>query len=222
MTEPCPGACNTAWRTIPPGDPGRPEPVPGEPVWCPRDQARIRRQFAELDILGALRAFIGDGHREQAASPSRGNGHPPSPSPAMDDVDELTRWAFSWKDAYLDLHPSWKAAQTYAGNLAEARTETIAWLCERMDGLLEAPFAADFGREVTWWHRSLTTVTKAGTGRHRKLAPCPWCGLRTLYETDGDDYLACCNPGPPACRARLTKDEYTGWAQQAARAVQPA
>lgn len=206
----CPGSCNAAWRATSQG-----EPVPGDPAWCRPCQARIRRQFAELDYAAALYAMQADGHRELGGEPSRRNGHSPSPSPAMDTVEELTRFLLSWEDAYHDYRGLPSAIRH--GYLADVRSEVIAWLWERMDGLLAAPFAVDFGREVLDWHRGLLTMGKLGTGRHWKPAPCPWCGLRTLYKTDGDDHVACWNPGPPACRCRLSMDDYHALVDHAAR-----
>ena len=207
MTEPCPGACNAIGET---------DPVMGEPVWCRPDQARIRRQYCELDYAAALYITGADGYREPGTELGRSNGHAPSPSPAMDTIDELTRWVLSWHDAYRDLHPHWKTAEIRHGYLAAVRTEIIAWTAERMDGMLAAPFAADFGFEVSAWHRRLLAMGKTGTGRRHMPLPCPWCGAITLFRADGDDHVACANPGPPRCRCRLTMDDYHALVKHAA------
>ena len=184
----CPGACNAAHRAT-----GQGEPIPGEPVWCRPDQARIRRQLAELDDIAALVAMTADGHREQGTEPSRGNGHAPSPSPSADDINLLWHTLADWEDAYRDLK-NWPSPPR-RGILATQLTTTIAWQLNHLDGMLAAPFAADYGTEIAQWHRRLSAAGKLGSGRRRGLVECPHCKLRMLYRAEGDDHWACASCG---------------------------
>lgn len=209
----CPGVCNATWRRIPEDQRGEPEP--GAPVWCAMDTARIRRLLAELDDLAALLEYQADGHQERATSPSRGNGHTTSPSPSADDLDELLRMLLAWEDAYRDHH-GWPSPPR-RGTLAPAITSTTAWLTSHLTGILESPFAGDFGREIGQWHRELVGKTKAGSGRHRKPVPCPRCGLKLLTWAEGDDHVVC-----GGCNRHMTMDEYQAEVTTATRQLEQA
>jgi hypothetical protein len=195
----CPGTCNAAWRNTDPRQRG--DPIPGEPVWCPPCTARIRHQLTELDDLAALLNATADGHREQAHSPIQTARHAPSPSAAADTLDELTTTLQAWEDAYRELK-GWPSPPR-RGYLASITTAVTAWLTSHLTGILDTPFAAEFGHEIRQWHKHLTDQTKAGTGIHSKPVPCPRCGLRLLVYTDGTDYVHCAG-----CNRHLTLDEY--------------
>jgi hypothetical protein len=203
--QPCPGACNATWRVR--GSPETESYRLGEPVWCHPCAARTRRQFAELDYLAALRDFQTNGYREQGRDPAAGNGHPPSPSPAADDLTELRSLLYESEDQYRALK-GWEGPAIRHGHLATATTEIIVWLWAHFDGVMASALAEPFGLEVQRLHRQLAAKTRAGTGRRRGAIPCPWCDWMTLTLDDGADYWACGNPGPPPCRCRLDKREY--------------
>jgi hypothetical protein len=198
----CPGACNAAWRAT-----GEGEPRPGNPVWCPADAARINAKLAQLDDLAAEYEYQVTGFHEQARSPHRG-GNAPSPSQAADDLDELDRMLTGWEDAYRDWHNirhperPW-LTRPYRGVLATLRHGTVCWLSTNLAGILASDLAADFGAEVSLWHREFTAKTRAGTGRRLGVVPCPQCGLRLLAWADGYDGLVCGN-----CGRHVTRDEY--------------
>jgi hypothetical protein len=209
----CPGPCNTAWRNADPRQRG--EPVSGEPVWCPPCAARIRHNLAELDDLAALLNATADGQREQPGTPIRAASHAPSPSQAADTLDELTSILTGWENTYRDLR-QWPSPPR-RGYLASVTTATVAWLGAHLSGILEAPFAADFGLEIRQWHKQLADTTKAGTGVHRKPVPCPRCGLRLLVYADGTDYVHCAG-----CNRHMTLDEYHEELAAAARDLEHA
>jgi len=179
------------------------------------DSARIRRLLAELDDLWPFLDFQTTGIRHQETEPGRGNGTSPSPSPAADDLDELERMLLAWEDAYRERR-GWPSPPR-RGSLAAATTTSIAWLTAHLTGILESPIAADFGQEVTQWHRELASKTRAGTGRHRKPVPCPRCGLRLLSWSEGDDYVTC-----SGCNRYMSLDEYHDQADVAARSLEQA
>lgn len=110
-----------------------------------------------------------------------------------------------WESAYRDLR-GWPSL-TRRGHLASAVTTCIAWLSARLDEVLVAPFAVEFGQEVMQWHREFTNKTKAGVQTHRLPLRCPrpQCRLLTLTLTDGDTYVTCHNPD---CQARIPRTEY--------------
>ena len=180
----CPGVCNAAYRAT-----GTGEPVPGEPAWCPPDQARIRRLLAEIPDEAALLAMQADGHREQGAEPSRANGHAPSPSPVADELDLLERTLADWENAYRDLK-DWPSPPR-RGVLATVLMTTVAWQLHHLDGILASPFAADYGHEIAQWHRRLAAQAKLGTGRRKGLIDCPHCKWKMMYLADGDDHWVC-------------------------------
>jgi hypothetical protein len=196
MTDLCPCGCEQ----------------PGEPTWCPRRKARIRSALAELDDLAAILAASSNGHRERQHEPARGKRAAVSPSQAADDLDDLQKMLSGWEDAYRDLR-EWPSPPR-RGYLATRITGTIAWLAHHLDGILQGPFAADFGIEILQWHREFTAKTKTGTGRHGKPVPCPRCDLKTLTLTEGDDYIRCVNP---ECNRRLSLAEYDEYAAAIAR-----
>jgi hypothetical protein len=224
---PCPGTCNRHYReaqekfrqdlaAYDPLDASQSRPVPasvqawpGNP-WCGTCKSRIRETLAELDDLAALLMATADGHKAGAGGAERvsGSADTPSPSQAADDLEELTSVLSGWESAYRDLM-KWRSL-TRRGHLASAVTTCIAWLMAHLDGtdgVLVAPFAAEFGQEIMQWHREFTGKAKAGQRTLRKPLRCPrpQCRLLTLTWTEGDTYVICNNPD---CGARIPLAEY--------------
>ena len=181
------------------------EPVQGEPIWCRPCHTRIRRQLAALDTLIPLIEHGADGYGEATESTGiRGRAaHAPSPSPAGDDVFELEETLREWEHIYRRVK-GWPSAERH-GYQAQVTTEIVTWLGRHLNGILESDFAVEFGEEVARAHRELTVRSKAGTGRHIKPLPCPWCEYKTLVWYEGDSYIRCDNP---QCRCRLKLQEY--------------
>lgn len=230
---PCPGPCNGAsrkalevWKATAQAHaaamsrlPDGVEPLPapqrpdvkfwmGEPVWCGKCASWIRVAVSQLDHLAALRVTQEPDARiagpEAPVSVSRSR---PSPSRMLDDVDELTDWALNWEEIVAG-----DTAMPRHGFLALVRTEALAWLGERCERILLNPdIAQDFGEEVRGWHRELTEKTRAGTGFKHVKTKCPRCGLFTLYEESGSNYVQCKNndfqgKGAP-CGQLLSREE---------------
>ena len=234
--EACPGTCNRAYREAQqafkqaladydPLDANQSRPIPasiqawpGDPYWCGRCKSRIRETLAELDDLAALLLATADGHRTAPGTERvSGSADAMSPSRAADDLQELEAMLAGWESAYRDLM-GWPSL-TRRGHLASTVTTIIAWLSARLDEVLRAPFAVDFGTEVMLWHREFTNKTKAGVRTLRKPLRCPRpsCRLLTLTWTEGDTYVTC---GNPDCQARIPLAEYEAETQRLSEALE--
>lgn len=230
----CPGSCNGRWReamaaydealaAYDPLDSAQERPVPpnllawpGEPVWCTGCQSRIRQRLSQLDRLAALLAFEADGHGEPAAASEhvRRSSDPASPSPAADDLDELTRMLIAWEDAYWDIR-GWGSPPP-RGDLASAQSEVIASLGLHLRGILACDFAADFGAEILAWHRGMKRSARAGTEVLRKPLRCPRCHYLTLTWEEGSDRVDC---GNDDCCAVMSYAEYEAETERLALAL---
>jgi hypothetical protein len=218
----CPGQCNRHYREAREkfnqdladydpldADQSRPippdiQPWPGNP-WCGRCRSRIRETLAQLDILASLLAATADGHRAGPGTERiSGTAVALSPSAAGDDLDELITMLAGWEEAYRD-HKDLGPTLAPRGHLAAPETELIAWLNRRLDEILTAPFAVEFGQEVMQWHREFTNKTKAGQRTLRKPLRCPRCHMLLLTWTEGDSHVAC---GNPDCQLRIPLAEY--------------
>lgn len=232
----CPGACNAKvrrehrtydeeiraydkaladWDGTPETEPVRPQPPRtlywlGDPVWCVTDTATLRQELAELDDLAALAAARSDGHRE----PTRegrvsGTTTPPSPSPTVEDLDELESWLREWRATYAGTE-----TPARQGFLATAVTTNVAWLLARAERILARPeYGADFGREIHAWHTRLAQASKTSIQVQRKPLRCPRCHLLRLEHRDGDDSVRCASPG---CGRVIRLDEYDAMVEHAA------
>lgn len=229
----CKGPCNTRYRraqdaykkakaaydpldpdTSPPDQP-RIRPMDGNP-WCLECAWQIRLQFSRLDRLASLRAVLSDGYPSDASAERvSGSNEAASPSPAADDVADITRVLADWEWAYRRLK-GWPAAERY-GDLADQRTECIAWLSERLEAILSSPLALDFGTEVMEQYADLCAKAKAGPPRTlRKPLRCPQCRLLMLCYTDGDRDVKCCTP---YCNFMLPLDAYEAEVERQATAI---
>lgn len=194
-------------------DPPTWEPWWGEPIWCPRDVADIRQHLAELSDLASMYAAEADGHRE-APTDSRvsGSAEPSSPSPVLDDLDELAGWLRDWESAYTGTDPIARR-----GLLADSVYTGVAFLLARLDRMLALPdVAVDFGNEVLGWHKRLVGKTKAGAQVHRMQMRCPGCQSMSLEWTDGTESVVCIMRD---CGRILRLGEYRDLAEEQTRAM---
>lgn len=231
----CPGPCNNSYRRAralwddatarhaeamtnlgpgqePPQAPAPPDILPwyGEPVFCGRCTAAIRSALAELDDLAALRMSQLPGSSQPADGPGRvgGTKGTPSPSPAMDDIDELTSWARDWEAVARGDEP-----RARRGFLATELTTILAWLVQHLESLLlNEDVAADFGTEARKWHRELTSKTSSGTGLKHMKQRCPRCSLYTLWREDGAPYVVCRDED---CGRMLSLEDYAALSEAA-------
>lgn len=236
MTEQaCPGGCNYHWRKADeayrqaladydPLDPAqsRPEPPELKPVqgnpWCPRCQAVIRRELADLDYATALLAAMADGQRGRrpgAKMPQRKQHGTPSPSPTGDLLEEFASELRRWEQYVRGGPPAARR-----GYLATEISAMIAWLVLNADRALIMPGAEDFGAWVRWWHKRLRGIAKAGTGVQHRPIRCPRCEEYAIWWTEGDDHAECRGKGG-TCRRLFSMDELDDLAaeQEAARAL---
>lgn len=183
--------------------------TPGEPTWCARDSAAIRRALVEIDDLAALLESWSDGHRG-ASSGERTSSRrttAASPSPIADTLDEmyqmLARVEADWRDAHEHLPPRPRRAGP------EARPRTIAWLLGQLDQILAHPGSVPFGRGVLAWQSRLQHLAKSDPVVRRRPVPCPRCDYRALRTRD-DGYTQCGH-----CGRLLSEDEYGELAEAA-------
>lgn len=187
---PCPGPCNRDWRHA--LDDGRlarnlKAPVPGMPTWC-RDCAdlvaralRGLRHMYELLVAGAPLAPVATAERH-------GSGHAaPSPSPALDQADEILQ-TLATIERYLRAH----LGHATAGHDGLGFD---GYLLAHITALLCSPRAAEAGTRILRLHRA--TQRRIGMDRFvaRLDAPCPACDLRGLARDDGSEMIQCrcCN-----------------------------
>jgi hypothetical protein len=207
-----------AWEENPVGNPpDEPQiseglsPYPGDPVFCGRCYNRFHLQLAELADLAAIAEAENTGHRRGPdAERVSGSKSAPSPSPVIDDLDELASMLRGWdSDArgMEDIPARTGFLQSEIGTLV-ARLHSRHFPVLMADALRGPEFAA----EVAWWHRHLRGTTKAGSGRHQKPMPCPRCGDKTLEWGEGDPYVECVNGlrdgGIRTCGKLLSLDDY--------------
>lgn len=199
--------------------PERPEPPApprtaaylGSPVWCGTCTVARRTELAALDDLACLLVAEADGHRgvNGEAKVSRSAG-PASPSPTLDEVDELESWLRSWQAA-------WTGTDTLArrGGLADAVTRGVAWLHARADRMLAHPdLALPYGQEIHGWYTRLARASRSDVRVQRKPLPCPGCDCKSLEWPEGADKVACARAD---CARVLTLGEYEALVEHAAR-----
>lgn len=186
----------------------------GDPVWCGTDLAARRQELAELDDLACLVVRDADGHRgANGEARVSGSPAPGSPSPTLDDVDELDSWLRSWQ-------ATWTGTDTLArrGHIADSVTRGVSWLLGRADRVLQhADVGADFGREVHAWHTRLSRGSKSDIRVHRKPLRCDKCGCMSLEWPEGSDRVTCARRD---CQRVLSLPEYEALVEHVAPAAQ--
>lgn len=233
----CPGGCNSSWRKaralyekaaadqataiakMQPGQeapepPQAPEmqPWPGEPVWCTRCQAALRRQLQEIDVLAGIVGADDPRTRTEDDAVGRIRSTPmaPSPSSAMDALDEVASWLRGWES----IARGTGEALPRHGYLAKEITETSSWLVFHFEQIITEPTGAeDFGTEIRRWHRELSTLAAAGQANKHRKKRCPRCRLYTLWWRIGDPYVRCISED---CGRMLSLAEYDAMEDRAA------
>lgn len=185
-------------------------PAYGDPVWCPPCAWAIAARLADLDDLVALLEAEVAGQRGTSDdAPVTGSKGSPSPSPAVDDIDEITRLLEYHEDAYREL----RGLPRRPVRGPEMRVAMCAgWLGRHIDGLLASPLAEEFGRDVSRLHAMARRRTRTDQAKVRKPAPCPRCDTKALTHHDGDRYVVC-----ESCGRLMTLDEYDAHAQALTR-----
>lgn len=221
--SPCKGSCNAAWRKQqklldayeqahqaweanpagkPPAEPEtRPlSPLPGDPVYCLRDQAVYRKLLAEVDDLAAIAMRYNDGHRKDPdAERVSGSRAARSPSATIEELDHIASALRDWEATARDLirkqagrAVSDEGTPPRRGYLASEITTSCSWLVAHFDVLIcDRDAAEPFAQEISQWHERLKKREKAGTGRRHMKVPCPRCQRYSLYQEDDADYVAC-------------------------------
>ncbi|WP_158581625.1 hypothetical protein [Actinomadura spongiicola] len=160
----------------------------GEPVWCRPCQSLLRHRLVELDDLAAKIGAALDQRRSGPGEKVSGTRTRPSPSAAVDDLDELLHTLLGWEDAYREARSL--PPRPRRGRFAPTLAGTVAWLAQHLDGLLAFDGAADFGREILDLHRRLRSSNRTGAPR-RPTAACPDCDLMTVSPDPHADEVRC-------------------------------
>ena len=221
--ESCPGPCNSRYRraraeyeaalaAYDPADADQERPQPpdvqpwlGDP-WCPKCKAVIHSELGQIDDAASILAArppldVAGTDEESRVGRVSGTREPRSPSPRMDDLEELGEWLRNWESAFRGGDP-----QARRGYLATERTTIISWLVDHFDAHITHPdLAADYGAEIRRWYRELADKARAGIVDKHMKQPCPRCRLYTLWARDGEDYVRCINT---ECNRRMTREEF--------------
>lgn len=222
----CPGSCNVTYRRAFreyrqalaewDGDGDGPEvpdiaSISGEPVWCFRCAATVRRCLASLEDLAAIRAAQADGHRGGQNERVSGSPGKPSPSPAIDDLEELWSVLHGWELSYRGADPRKRDKR-----LPVAIMTAVSWLLLHFDMIIRHPdIAPEFGRDVLRWHAELSRKTAMGEVR-RKPVPCPRCDLMALVQKPDEEYVVC-----EQCGRHVSPEEYDELALKSAQKIKP-
>ncbi|MEV0994636.1 hypothetical protein [Nonomuraea sp. NPDC050202] len=193
------------WPTEPaePAEPRLPYPVPGSPVYCSDCGYALKSKLSKLDGAACVYLRESDGLRGQSGEAKvSGSEESRSPSPTIDDLDDLDSWLRSWKAAYLGID-----SLSRQGSLSDSISLGTAWLVVRAERILANPdIARYFGSEVEEWHAKLIRYDPSDVVVERlKGVRCPECKSFTLQRRVGDDKVTC---GTPKCDRVLTLVEY--------------
>lgn len=166
-----------------------PEPVEpevnvydGEPLFCRRCRALVRAALLDVDQLATELSARSDGHRgtlqEGRVSGSRTSG---SPSPTADLLDKL------YGDL-TDVEDEWRqrwgfAPRTHRAHRgADPRSRCVAWLSERLDGILAAPEHVPFAARVLNWEVVLRNRLAEDPVGSKSPARCTHCDARRIVR----------------------------------------
>lgn len=199
-------------------DPPTINPWAGEPIWCRKCSASIRRCLTSLDELMSLRLTMTDGYEAPGQSLTdkirKVSTEPASPSPGQDDLDELIDWLREWEQAYRESQ-GWGHIP-YRGKAAPSLTSSVAWLLPRLDGILAHPDLAEgFGKGIFIQHSRLESMTRTRPPMRHKPLPCPRCRRRSLFLQD-DGNVHCNNED---CRRVMSEREYKEYEDEADQQV---
>lgn len=184
-------------------------PVDGSPIWCGPCTVGILTRLDELPhLVGLLEHEVAGQRGGSDDAPVSGSRGRPSPSAAVDDIDEVTRLLEFWEDAHREHHDHPPRPFRPYGARVPA---SVRWLTGHADQVLAAPWAEELGRDVARLHRLARRRTATDEAKDRKPVPCPGCDLLALVHAAGDKYIGC-----DSCGRLLSFDEYDSWTRLAA------
>lgn len=206
-------------------------PKPAEPVWCRACADRIKAATVDLDELWVDVEPRDDGQLAASGRVERVGTRvdAPSQSPAFDYWDDVASWAVTWAEtlsewlanrdrAYVvefDDDPAdpdplllgWKVYLDPATNTPdEVRPylgSAVRYLVGHMSAVLSAPFAREYGDEVTGLARRCRVAFGVDDLVHHLPLPCLQCDRKALRRRNGQDRIRCI-----ACGASWTQDDY--------------
>lgn len=200
------GPDNAIREPVRPRRPPEPDitPTVGDPVWCRRCAALVRRALADLDDLAAILDTWSDGHRGRTSGEktSTRRTDAPSPSPIADTLDELYA-------ALTQVEDQWRDARGYSsrpqrGRNGHARMSSVSWLLSQFDDILCHPASEQFGKATLSWQKRLQGLTRSEPIRRQRPGRCTRCPTptRALWTRD-DGYTEC-----GVCGRLYSEEEY--------------
>lgn len=139
-----------------------------------------------------------------------------SPSPAVDEVDDVCDWAYTVAVDIADHLGHRNGPFTYRQDGTPhkwALTQHVNYLTNNIDAVLSVEWADDIYENAIGYARRLRLRTGTDQLVHRIKDRCPTCNQRTLTREDGADKVICRNIN---CNRVWTEDEYARLAVVAA------
>ncbi|MGI5161415.1 hypothetical protein [Microbispora sp. CA-102843] len=192
-------------------------PILGDPIFDQGCTWDVKSKLSRLDGMAAIAVRESDGMRGATGEPvvSRTPGHT-SPSPTIEDLEDLEGWLRSWKAAVLGVDELARL-----GGLMDAITFGTAWLAPRVERILRHPdLAVPFAEELLAWYARLDRWDPTDVTVQRMPLRCPSCKRYTLERRAGEDAVRC--RAADCTRGTITMAEYQGMVDQQAGAARVA
>ncbi|WP_204016040.1 hypothetical protein [Sphaerimonospora thailandensis] len=199
-------------------EPPRIIPVLGDPIYCQACTHAVKAKLARLDVAAAIAARESDGMRGTTTEAKvRSTPGPASPSPTIDELEDLEGWLRSWKAAYLGAD---EVARL--GSLMDAITYGTAWLVHRAERILRhRQMAVPFAEETLAWYARLDRYDPTDVTVQRMPLRCPGCKRFSLERRGGEDVVRCRTIGCVRGES-ISMDQYTAMVEQQAMAAKAA
>lgn len=189
--------------------------------YCHRCTEKFRTALVEIPDLAAHlygmpnQQLATRGHDQATADRTATKVDQISPSPVMDELDEVQQWAYRWAltvaDTSADTGPFHYRIDGVP--VTSYLSTNIRYLSNRLTRILTDDYHTDLYEETLRWRHRLELITGRDRLEHRIKDPCPSCGQCTLLREDGAAKVICRNNN---CNRVWTEAEYSYLARVAA------